>query len=199
MLDHTGEKTSRHELLIGCLLLLALLITRSGITRSHFGTEFNVPDASWAVFWLAGMFTRQFAWPAVMLGCCAAVDYFAVASGTSADCFTLAYPFLIPAYLSLLGMGRLSGRQPTTSFVTALQVALSVTIGVTICFVISNMGFYLASEFAAMSATDYVQAVLRYWPGYLQTTAIYVLVGLVTGYLAVAVRARLSMDKSSVH
>src|SRR5882757_2471136 len=111
MFNVKANQQPRNELLTGCILLLVLVLTRSGITRSHFGTEFNLPDASWAVFWLTGAFTLQRVWPLLLMLACVAVDYFVIAGGVSAYCFTPAYPFLIPAYLSLWAFGRWSRSQ----------------------------------------------------------------------------------------
>lgn len=180
-----NKHESQTELLIGCVLLLALVLTRSGITRSHFGTDINLPDASWAVFWLIGAFTRKRWWPALLMLACVAVDYFVIAGGVSDYCFTPAYPFLIPAYLSLWAMGRWSRTQLPVHTQSLLRIVISVLIGVCASFLFSNLGFYLSSGyFAQMPALLYAQAVMRYWPHYLLYTATYVGVGLLIHYIA---------------
>ena len=180
----------RSELLVGSLLLLVLIITRSGITRSHFGTEFHLPDASWAVFWLAGAMTVKRWWPALLMAACLAVDYVVIAGGVSAYCFTPAYPFLIPAYLSLWAMGRWSAAQLPIRRASSWRVALSLVIGVSACFVISNLGFYFSSGyFAQMPAMLYARTVARYWPYNLLHTAVYASAGLIVHYIAAHRRA----------
>jgi hypothetical protein len=180
MQNNTSE--SSKEILVGCLLLLALAVTRSGITRSHFGTEINLPDASWAVFWLTGAFTHRRWWPALLMPACVAIDYFVIAGGVSAYCFTPAYPFLIPAYLSLWATGR--WLQPGSRNIYALRAAASLVAGVSACFIISNIGFYLAAGyFAQMPAMLYAQTVARYWPYYLLHTSVYAGAGLVIAYI----------------
>ncbi len=181
MQDNTGN-TSR-ELLIGSLLLLVLVITRSGITRSHFGTDINLPDASWAMFWLLGVLTHQRGWPMASMACCVAVDYFVIAGGVAADCFTPAYVFLIPAYGALWLSGRWLRRQTTDKYL--LRTATSLVAGVSACFAISNLGFYLASGYSGeMSMSAYAAAVARYWPHYLLHASVYAGAGLLIAYIA---------------
>lgn len=185
-----NKPLKRNELLIGAVLLLALLLTRSGITRSHFGTEFNLPDASWAVFWMTGAFTRKLVWPVLLLLACVAVDYWVIAGGVSSYCFTPAYPFLIPAYFSLWGMGRWLQRATHNSThhhgLYLLRAAASMVAGVSLCFAISNIGFYVAAGyFAQMPASLYAQAIVGYWPSYLLTSSVYAGVGVLIRYIAV--------------
>jgi hypothetical protein len=176
--------TSRNELMMGLLLLLILIVTRSGISRSHFGTHLNLPDASWAVFWLTGALTVKRWWPAVLMIACVAVDYWVIAGGVSDYCFTPAYPFLIPAYFSLWAMGGWSRAQLPVRSTSILSAALSLFIGVSACFLISNLGFYLSSGyFGAMSALHYAQAVSRYFPHYLLTTSAYAVAGVLIHYV----------------
>lgn len=179
------SKQARMELLIGSLLLLVLAITRSGITRSHFGTDLNLPDASWAMFWLLGAFTMNRWWPALSMLVCVAIDYFVIAQGVSSYCFTPAYPFLIPAYLALWAMGRWSRNQLPIRANSLLTLIGSVVAGVSACFFISNIGFYLSSGyFANMPVAAYAQAVARYWPYYMLHAAAYVATGLIVHYIA---------------
>jgi hypothetical protein len=203
MLNTNINPRPRNEFLIGCILLLTLILTRSGITHSHFGTEFTLPDATWAAFWMMGAFTAQAAWPMLLLIACVIVDRLVIASGTSDYCFTAAYAFLIPAYLSLWVMGRWSRRQLPIRAQTLLRTASSILLGTSICFVIANVLFYLAAGyFANMTFIQYAQAVLRYWPYYLQHTAIYAGTGLLIHYvtshrashLRVASAARMRTD-----
>ena len=170
-------------LLTGFLLLILLIVTRSDMTRSHFGTNLNPPDASWAVFWLAGTFSALRWWPLALLFACAAVDYLAVATGTRADCFTPAYPFLIPAYLSLWMMGRWSSGRSLSKMNSWAWLGMSIVSGVTTCFTCANAGMYVASgQFSQLSPSAYLLAVIGYWPHYLLSTAIYSSIGLLLWY-----------------
>lgn len=177
-----NTRVSSKQIWVGCLLLLALAVTRSGITRSHFGTDINLPDASWAVFLLTGAFTAKRGWPVLLMLACVAIDYFVIAGGVSAYCFTPAYPFLIPAYLSLWAAGK--WLQCASGNAYALRAAIAVVVGVSACFVISNIGFYLASGyFAQMPALLYAQTVTHYLPYYLLHTSVYAGAGLLIAYI----------------
>lgn len=190
MQHHTREPS--REALIGCLLLLVLALTRSGITRSHFGTELHLPDASWAMFWLTGVFTHKRWWPALLLLASVAIDYFVIAGGVSAYCFTPAYPFLIPAYLSLWALGRWLQHSHGSSKV--LPAAASLLAGVSACFIISNLGFYLAAGyFTHMPLMLYARSVARYWPYYLLYTGVYSGAGLLIAYI---VRSRKELTEN---
>jgi hypothetical protein len=166
------NSTPHTEGFIGCTLLLILTLTRSGIIRTHFGDDISLPDASWAMFWLTGLLTRRLWWPVLLMGACVAIDYYVIAHGVSAYCFTPAYPFLILAYGSLWWLGRKS--MLPSHGKDWLPVTVSVAAGAISCFLITNVGFYLASGyFGAMSALLYSQAVARYLPHYLWQTALY--------------------------
>ncbi len=180
LINHRAQQGS---ILTGLLLLTLLIVTRSDMTRSHFGTSLNPPDASWAVFWLAGTFSALRWWPLALLFACAAVDYLAVATGTRADCFTPAYPFLIPAYLSLWMMGRWSSGRSLSKMNSWAWLGLSIVSGVTTCFTCANAGMYVASgQFSHLSPSAYLLAVIGYWPDYLLSTAIYSGIGLLLFY-----------------
>jgi hypothetical protein len=179
---------SRREALAGFALLAFLALTRSGITRTHFGDHFSLPDASWAMFWLTGLLTTRLLWPVLLMSACAVIDYYVIAHGVSAYCFTPAYPFLIPAYGSLWWLGR-QAELPAHG-ADWLRVAASITAGVVLCFVVSNSGFYLASGyFAKMPVMLYAKAVLRYLPHYLWQTALYAGSGVLLVHCLKAMRA----------
>lgn len=188
-----GTRESSKEILIGCLLLLVLAVTRSGITQSHFGTAINLPDASWAMFWLTGAFTHKRWWPALLMLVCVAIDYLVIAGGVSAYCFTPAYPFLVPAYLSLWAVGRWlqhDGRHPYV-----LRAAVSIFIGASACFIVSNIGFYLAAGyFAQMPAILYTKVVAQYWLAYLLQTSVYAGAGLLIAYILRSKKALADRD-----
>lgn len=177
------------ELPVGLALLSLLWITRSGVVGSHFGSALNLPDASWAVFWLLGFWVRPMRWLIAAFIASATADYFAVQQGTSADCFTPAYIFLIPAYLSLWVMGRWAQRQSMLEESTWVTPALSILVGVFACFTLANIGIYLASDtINQLSIWNYTVAVAHYLPLYLTTTALYVSVDLLLAYVIKQIR-----------
>ncbi len=184
-----NQSLLKQEIPVSLALLSLLWITRSGVVGSHFGSALNLPDASWAVFWLLGFWVRQVRWLIAGFVASATADYFAVQHGTSADCFTLAYIFLIPSYLSLWVAGRWAQRQSLFEDSTWATHALSLLVGVFACFTCANIGMYLASETVnQLSIWNYTLAVAHYLPLYLATTALYVSVGLLIAYVIKQIR-----------
>jgi len=179
------EVNAHRDWVTGCVLLLVLIITRSG----HFGSGFKLPDASWAMFWLAGALSQRWWWPAFLLSSAAVVDYLVISHGVSSYCVTPAYPFLIPAYLSLWGAGRWVSQSLSIEWQSSLRIVISVLNGVTVAFIISNYSFYVFSEnFALLTAWQYTQATMQYWPAYLLHTSVYVVAGLLIHFVVQSIQ-----------
>lgn len=155
----------------GFALAVVLAVTRSG----HFGSIAMPPDATLAVFFLAGAFVAS-AWlvPLLLLEA-ALVDYLAISvDGVSSYCVTPAYLFLIPTYVTLWWAGRWYGRRLTDKGHAIVALAFAVIVGTTVAFLISNGSFYaLSGYFASLSFTTYATRVAQYYPPYLGWTALY--------------------------
>ena len=83
----------RNQIIIGLLLVIMMILTRGyNLVWAH-----NLVDASWAVFFLAGIYLRS-AWPLLGLFLLSwSLDYAAYTWGGVNDfCITPAYLFLIP-------------------------------------------------------------------------------------------------------
>src|SRR5204862_7022694 len=78
-------------------VLLALLMA---VTRyHHFGSPLQLPDASTAVFFLAGLYVPSVTALPGLLVLAGVLDYLTVdAGGVGAWCITPAYAYLIPTY-----------------------------------------------------------------------------------------------------
>ncbi|MBM4192621.1 MAG: hypothetical protein FJ196_06150 [Gammaproteobacteria bacterium] len=151
-------------------LATVLAITRLG----HFGEHGGPPDASWAVFFLAGLWLRDLRlFPAYfVLGWI--VDLTAFALGTPTNCYGIAYLFLIPAYGALFLAGRWGSDRGYG------RVSLAVTGSSVVTFFLANLGmFWLAPSPAALSLSEFASTVAGYYPGYLMTMATYVAGGIV--------------------
>ena len=165
---------------VGALVLLM------GITRFHpLGSSLSLPDASLAVFFLAGLYLRSTWLFVALLAEAALIDYVAIThGGVSAWCVSPAYGFLIPTY----GVLWFSGRrlQAPTGFswrdwALCLGGALGATV---IAFAISNGSFYLLSgRFPGTPLTSYLDSVMGYFRLYTGSTLAYVVVGLAVGSL----------------
>ena len=96
---------------VGIFAALVLLMVATRF-YSHFGSAVSLPDASLAVFFLAGFYLARMAWPAAvafvfLLLAAGGVDYYAIAfRGVSDACISPAYWFLIPTYACMWYAGR---------------------------------------------------------------------------------------------
>src|SRR5689334_13873540 len=78
------KELSRKDVVIGLLLVLTMLVTRS----HHFGTAFSPPDASLAVFFLAGLWIASGWIFGTLIVVAALADQMAFAAGVSDWCRT---------------------------------------------------------------------------------------------------------------
>ncbi len=157
------------------ITIFASLLVLMAVTRAyHFGSVLHLPDASLAVFLLAGFYLPRWAFP-VLLVEAGLVDYFAINyGGVSGWCFSAAYWFLIPTYAVLWLGGRFyAARHQFTlrSLAEFFAIVFAATSG---AFLISNESFYLFSDnLQAMSAVQYSAQVAQYYLPYLQSALLY--------------------------
>ena len=178
-----------NQKMTGFLLVGLLLLTRSGIVGSHFGSSLNPPDASWAVFWLMGALVVGRQWLIALFIGCITADLIAVTNGIGTECFTAAYVFLLPAYLSLWAAGQWFSKQNLPATYSWVAGIFSVMLGVTTCFAVSNLGIFLTSSSTSnLSLFGYSKAVAQYLPLYLMTTCMYVVIA----YCGIYATGRLS-------
>ena len=162
---------SRQQLAIGVVLVLLMALTRS----HHWATLHALPDASWAVFFLAGVYLRPF-WtaPVLMLGA-ALVDYVAITwGGVSGFCVSPAYWFLIPTYGALFLAGRVYARHHRLSWSALPWLLGSALAGAVLAELFSSGGFYFFSgRFAEPSMGEFIPRLVKYFPHMLSTMAAY--------------------------
>lgn len=163
--------STRQQFIIGGVLLLAMVATRGNIIN-------HLQDASWAIFFLAGFYLRNYLSFPVFMAAAFVIDLSVInLTGVDNYCFTPAYMFTIPAYALLWLAGRwFSGayQQHGAQLRTLAPLAIAATIGVVVSFFISNAGFYaFSNHFETMSMVEYASSVAKYLPMYLQTTLFY--------------------------
>lgn len=158
--------------LIGGILLFLMVVTRAGFVN-------HLQDASWAIFFLVGFYLRdssivRLGFPVFFLTAFA-IDLAVIdAQGGVHYCFTPAYPFLIPAYATLWFGGKWFGDHYQENAMGFVKFAAVAIAAVTVCFLISNAGFYFFSEkFETMSMAEYISRVAMYLPMYLKTSVLY--------------------------
>lgn len=160
---------------IKTLSIFTALAALMAATRAyHFGTALHLPDASLAVFLLAGFYLPRWSFP-VLLVEAGLVDYLAINyGGVSGWCFSAGYWFLIPTYFVLWFGGRFYAARHQFSLRSLGEFAGIAFAATTVAFLISNAGFYLfADYFAEMSAMQYGMQVAQYFLPYLQSAFLY--------------------------
>jgi hypothetical protein len=168
---------------IGIFLILALVMAATRI--NHFGP---LPDASWAVFFLAGFYLRGAArWAFPLLMAEAVLVDFAVITGSGMDfwshyCVSPAYWCLIAAYGSLWFAGSLTRRWYRGLTPVSLGItAAALVVGVIVCQLISQGSFYWLSDSVPLprSFAGWWKNYSDWLLPYMRTTGIYVGIGAV--------------------
>ncbi len=162
-------------------LVVAALIVAMAITRfEHFGSAISLPDASLAVFFLAGLGLAS-PWLFVLLVVQAGlIDYWSINQLNVSDyCMSPAYWFLLPTYAVMWLTGRYARRFIALNIAHSLKTFGLIVGAVTLAFAISNSSFYwFSGKFADMSWFDYLSKTGHYYWVYLSTSVIYSLTGL---------------------
>ncbi len=154
--------------------LIALMV----LTRfHHFGDVLHLPDASLAVFFFAGFYRKKALFP-FLLVLAGLIDYIAIANGTSSWCVSSAYIFLIPTYAVMWFSGRYCLAFKSLKM-TELAMQFGVmTLATSAAFAISNGSFYLFSgRYTDLSWGQYFERVAMYYPPYVSSALLYILLG----------------------
>ncbi len=181
--------STRNQIIIGLVLALFMIITRG----HHFASLQNVPSASWAVFFLAGVYLRStwsmlgfftFAW---------LLDFAGYTwGGASGFCLTPAYFFLLPAYASLWLAGRWYANQHTFSWRTFMPLSLSLVLSTVICRIFSSGGFYLFSgHFEEKTLVEFSERLMEHLPLFFESLLFYVGIAIVV-HIAFVLTSNLS-------
>ncbi|MDD5301157.1 MAG: hypothetical protein PHD65_11775 [Gallionella sp.] len=162
---------SQRPTLIGLSLVALMAATR----MHHFGSALHLPDASLAVFLLAGFFISSPLLFAGLLLEAGALDYVAITQlGVSDWCVTPAYGFLIPTYAVVWFAGRYYARIHQYSLRSLGVFAGIAFAALNVAFVISNGSFYLFSgRYPDMSVAEYGARMAQYYAPYLTGSLLY--------------------------
>lgn len=178
----------RHQLGIGAGLAALILATHG----HHFASLLHLPPATWAVFFLGGLYLKR-AWVfAALLAEVVIIDYLAITQGgVSAFCVSAAYGFLLPAYGTLWLAGRWFAKHYRLSFKALPALLASLAASVTLAELFTSGGFYFFSgRFADTSLAEFGSRLAQYFPGTLEAFAfwigiallVHVALALVTGH-----------------
>ncbi len=162
---------SRSALPVGLALAVLMAATRS----HHFATALHLPDASWAVFFLAGVYLRWVSMLPAFMAEAALIDYAtATWGGVGSFCITPAYAFLVPAYGALWLVGRRYAAHHSFRLSTLGLLAVSVIVGAAVSELFSSGGFYFFSGRFEPTLTEFGPRLARYLPMSLASMVFYV-------------------------
>jgi hypothetical protein len=134
-----------------------------------------VPDASTAIFFLAGLLVGNPLWLAAFLAEALALDITAIqVVGVDPACITFGYAMMIPAYAALWLAPRFLRENFKPDFPHFAKLALSCVAGLSVFFVFSNIGYYFGGGYSvSLGFAEYASRVATYFPHYLASTLIY--------------------------
>lgn len=183
-------------IVIGVVLALLMAITR-GV---HAAPLNMLPEASWAVFFLAGVFLRP-AWVLPLLLIEAALLDFAAINfqNVSSFCMSPAYIALIPAYGALWLVGRWFSGKLDVSVKGIALLAAAVIGSAAIAELISSGSFYFFSgRFSDTSLAGFAPRFVKYFPGNIGAMALYVGIAAVIQLIASEWRALIAGNPAKV-
>lgn len=161
----------RNQLLIGIALAALMAMTRG----QHFATV-NLPSASWAVFFLAGVLLKpRWVFPALFVQA-SLLDMAAVQwAGVSDWCMSPAYWLLVPAYGSLWLGGRLYASLHRHELINLLLLAAIVSVSAFVCYLFSGGGFlFFSGRYPDPSLMQLGDRIAIYYPRNLANLALYI-------------------------
>ncbi len=173
-----SDQFFKAKLLLGLVLLMVL-------TRYSAFHTWGFPSATLAVFFVAGIYLRQFIFPALLLVTAGLTDYFSIQAGASDWCITPAYMFLIPTYLCLWFAGRqFDGLQIRTVWEVG-TLSLFLLLSSTAAFIISTGSYHLLSgRYDEVPMMELALNSMKYYPRYIGGAFFY------TGIFVVGVKVK---------
>lgn len=171
---HTSLMLPRQvSLLILAGLALLMLITRFQ-PIDHF---LELPDASWAVFFIAGFYLAgmaRWAFP-MLMALSVAIDWVAIQYlSISNYCVTPAYWFLVPTHAVMWLGGHWLRRRASQDARGLLSLAASGFIATTLAYGISNGGFYwFGGRYPEPNVAEYLDRFAQYYRWFLLVPCAY--------------------------
>ncbi|MGJ8692074.1 MAG: hypothetical protein ACSHW0_06295 [Thalassotalea sp.] len=171
--------------LIAIFVLLTLLMLA---TRTHHFSAFDqLPSASIAIFFLAGMYLRSLKsfWFFYILSIVIdlASSYY---RGQLGDCLTVSYPALAFSYAAMFAAGFYSRanwlKQPAVLNIAlnVLKICIALFVASSIAFLISNGSYYLFSgKFPEPNWAEYTLRVDKYYFRSISNPVFYVICAVV--------------------
>ncbi|MCK5664797.1 MAG: hypothetical protein KAI17_15005 [Thiotrichaceae bacterium] len=162
----------RIQIIIGLILATLLVLTRS----QHFADLHHLPSASWAVFFLVGVYIKSRWGLTAFLSLTFLLDFSVFWSGANSVCFTQAYIMLLPAYAALWMGGHWYAKQHNLTFNRLLLLGSTVFVATFSCELLSSGGYYFLSGIFEPNLSEFASRLVQYYPYSLSSTAFYVTV-----------------------
>lgn len=177
------------------LILLALVALMLATRFHHFGTVLHLPDASMAIFFVAGFYLAgTVALPLLLLEA-GLIDYIAISlAGVSDFCVTPAYSMLIVAYgLLWYGGAFYARRYYRPDLGGVLPAAAIALVSCLLSFLVSNGSFYwFGGRYADPHFAEFVQRFMQYMPSFVSVAMAYIAAFGVLHALGIAALGRAS-------
>ena len=163
--------SARQQIAISLVLVLMMLLTRS----HHWASIHSLPDASWAIFFLLGVYVRALWVVPALIAASVVIDYVAITWGGVSDfCVSPAYWLLIPAYAVLFAGGRFYARGHRLSVMGLLRLVGVALVVVLVAQLLTTGGFYFFSgRFADPTLAGLMLRLEKHFPPMLGTFALY--------------------------
>ena len=154
---------------------IALIALMAATRFHHFGTAFSLPDASLAVFFLAGLWFSERKYLLFLLLEAIVIDYVAITQFSVSDfCISSAYVFLLPSYLALWFAGIVSQRYTTLSLSHISKQFVALLTSASLAYTLSNSSFFLFSNNSLERSWHvYVEQFFHYFASYIGAALIY--------------------------
>jgi len=150
----------------------------------HVSSALHLPDASWALFFLAGYYLG-FASFGILLLEAVAIDVAFLMMGGDPYCFSVAYGFLGIAYLALWGGGYWASRVQNHGAMSMLRGAVAWLFTAGVAYLLTNGSFYwLSDKVANPSFEGWLQNAQTWAFGFIVEPMFYLIVAVVVHFIA---------------
>ena len=188
--------STRNQIAVGVALVVLMIATRG----HHFPTVRDLlPSASWAVFFLAGVYLRSLWVPVGLFVLASLLDFAAINwQGVSDYCVSPAYIALIPAYGALWLAGRWFAGNYSLKPATLFILIASALVGTLACELISSGSFYFFSgRFPETTLVEFGARLVKYAPHGLLSMAFWIGFAALAHTVVVATHGNLAKPKLS--
>ena len=160
-------------------LLLATLALVMLVTRYHGLSPVWLPDASFAIFFIAALFVGR---PLIFVGFAiegVAIDYAAVNyGGVSAWCITVAYAALAIAYLLMWSAGRAGARSDGSPMRYGLVLLLGILASAGAYLIADGSFYWFSGRIPNPTWLAYWPHMTRYFASYVVASSLYIAVAI---------------------